>query len=80
MRIAHGCVVDRPNKYLFLPPSFLSSGCSSFLLRLLLLRTAGEFQLLVKVYPDGVVSGALDALPIGGEMEFKHIKFNVKLP
>jgi len=42
--------------------------------------TDGEFQMLVKVYPDGIVSQALSELPIGGEMEFKHIKFNVKLP
>jgi cytochrome-b5 reductase len=36
-------------------------------------------ELLVKVYPKGKLSSAMDALPIGGTMDFKHIPFNVKI-
>jgi ferredoxin-NADP reductase len=41
--------------------------------------TPGEFDLLVKVYPDGTVSKWLGELQVGAEAEFKHIKFNLKI-
>ena len=40
---------------------------------------AGECTLLVKVYPDGVMSQQLAHLPIGKTVDFKHIPFNVRL-
>ena len=39
----------------------------------------GAFQLMVKVYPNGAMSQQLARLPIGASVDFKHIKFNVKL-
>jgi hypothetical protein len=36
-------------------------------------------QLLVKIYPDGKLSSHLDAVPLGGKMDFKHIAPNVKI-
>jgi hypothetical protein len=39
----------------------------------------GKFQLLVKRYKGGCVSGFLHELPVGGAALFKHIKFNIKL-
>ncbi len=41
---------------------------------------AGSFTLLVKRYAGGAVSEYLHALPIGAEVDFKHIAFNVKEP
>lgn len=38
----------------------------------------GRFDLLVKVYEQGVVSQYLKNLPIGSMVPFKHIKFNIK--
>lgn len=39
----------------------------------------GRMELLVKVYPGGQLSGHLDALPLGGAMDFKHVAPNVKI-
>ncbi len=42
--------------------------------------TLGTFDLLVKVYENGKMSQHLDSLTPGeGEIEFKHIPFNVKI-
>ena len=38
----------------------------------------GSFDLLVKVYEQGVVSKWLDGLEIGAPVGFKHIPFNIK--
>jgi cytochrome-b5 reductase len=38
----------------------------------------GKFELLVKRYDGGAVSSYLFGLEIGSQVEFKHIKFNVK--
>lgn len=38
----------------------------------------GEFELMVKIYPEGNLSQHMDKMKVGDEMEFKHIKFNVK--
>mmetsp|Transcript_55939 Transcript_55939/g.67422 ORF Transcript_55939/g.67422 Transcript_55939/m.67422 type:complete len:291 (-) Transcript_55939:121-993(-) len=38
----------------------------------------GEFQLMVKIYPDGNLSRHMSSLKVGDTMNFKHIKFNVK--
>jgi len=38
----------------------------------------GSFDLMVKIYPDGELSQAMDALEIGETLDFKHISFNVK--
>mmetsp|Transcript_2077 Transcript_2077/g.6943 ORF Transcript_2077/g.6943 Transcript_2077/m.6943 type:complete len:291 (+) Transcript_2077:74-946(+) len=38
----------------------------------------GKFDLLIKRYDGGAVSQYLHALPIGAEVSFKHIKFNIK--
>jgi len=38
----------------------------------------GEFELMVKVYPNGNLSQHMDRMKVGDAMEFKHIKFNVK--
>ena len=43
-------------------------------------ETDGEFDLLVKEYPDGVASQFLAKLKVGETAEFKHIIFNVKIP
>ena len=43
-------------------------------------ETDGEFDLLIKEYPDGVVSQYLAQLEVGEAAEFKHIIFNVKIP
>eukprot|EP00448_Togula_jolla_P008946 CAMPEP_0170599696 /NCGR_PEP_ID=MMETSP0224-20130122/16939_1 /TAXON_ID=285029 /ORGANISM="Togula jolla, Strain CCCM 725" /LENGTH=277 /DNA_ID=CAMNT_0010924373 /DNA_START=39 /DNA_END=872 /DNA_ORIENTATION=+ len=39
----------------------------------------GKFQLFVKVYPGGKLSGHMQNMPIGAPLEFKHIDKNVKL-
>lgn len=39
----------------------------------------GKFQLVVKTYDGGKMSQHMSKLPIGGELLFKHIKFNVKI-
>ena len=39
----------------------------------------GAFQIMVKVYPEGAMSQQLARLPVGASVDFKHIKFNVKL-
>jgi len=41
--------------------------------------TAGEFDLLVKVYDQGKCSKYLDGLSIGDKVAMKHIKFNIKI-
>jgi len=38
----------------------------------------GEFELMVKIYPDGNLSQHMNSMKIGDEMNFKHIIFNVK--
>lgn len=38
----------------------------------------GAFELMVKVYPDGVMSQQLARLPIGANLYFKHIPLNIK--
>jgi cytochrome-b5 reductase len=38
----------------------------------------GNFQLMVKVYPDGALSQHLAELPLGRSVDFKHIPVNVK--
>lgn len=38
----------------------------------------GKFELLVKIYPDGNLSGHMDLMEVGDTLEFKHISFNVK--
>ena len=39
----------------------------------------GSFDLLVKHYPDGLMSQHMLNMPIGSTLEFKHIEFNVKI-
>jgi cytochrome-b5 reductase len=39
----------------------------------------GQFELMVKVYPDGKMSQHLDTLPVGQAMHFKHVGGNVKI-
>ena len=39
----------------------------------------GKFQLLIKRYPQGVVSSFVHNLPVGGSAYFKHIPYNIKL-
>merc|ERR1719343_1685991 len=39
----------------------------------------GQFELMVKVYPDGKMSQFLDALDVGKPMHFKHVGGNVKI-
>jgi cytochrome-b5 reductase len=39
----------------------------------------GSFDLLVKHYPEGLMSQHMLSMPIGSTLEFKHIEFNVKL-
>jgi len=39
----------------------------------------GQFELMVKVYPDGKMSQHLDALEVGKEVHFKHVGGNVKI-
>merc|ERR1711966_633972 len=39
----------------------------------------GQFQILIKIYPDGAVSSWIASLAIGTQVAFKHIKFNCKL-
>ena len=41
-------------------------------------NTVGHFDLLVKVYEQGVVSQYLNNLAVGSLVPFKHIKFNIK--
>lgn len=38
----------------------------------------GEFELMVKIYPDGNLSKFMDGMKVGDSMNFKHIIFNVK--
>jgi len=38
----------------------------------------GEFELMVKIYPDGNLSKHLDGMKVGDTLDFKHIEFNVK--
>lgn len=38
----------------------------------------GEFELMVKIYPEGNLSQHMNKMNVGDTMEFKHIKFNVK--
>ena len=38
----------------------------------------GSFDLMVKIYEKGVVSQWLNNLPIGAQVGFKHIPFNIK--
>lgn len=38
----------------------------------------GEFELMVKIYPDGNLSQHMNDMKTGDTLEFKHIKFNVK--
>lgn len=40
----------------------------------------GHFQLVVKVYDLGKMSQHLNALPLGSDVDFKHIDLNVKRP
>ena len=39
---------------------------------------AGEFELKVKIYPDGNLSQHMSSMKVGDTLEFKHIVFNVK--
>jgi cytochrome-b5 reductase len=39
----------------------------------------GQFELMVKVYPDGKMSQFLDTLDVGKPMHFKHVGGNVKI-
>merc|ERR1719401_220672 len=39
----------------------------------------GQFELMVKVYPDGKMSQFLDALDVGKPVHFKHVGGNVKI-
>eukprot|EP00566_Odontella_aurita_P015584 CAMPEP_0113566300 /NCGR_PEP_ID=MMETSP0015_2-20120614/22648_1 /TAXON_ID=2838 /ORGANISM="Odontella" /LENGTH=286 /DNA_ID=CAMNT_0000468577 /DNA_START=86 /DNA_END=946 /DNA_ORIENTATION=+ /assembly_acc=CAM_ASM_000160 len=39
----------------------------------------GSFDLLVKHYPNGLMSKHVKTMPVGATLEFKHIDFNVKL-
>merc|ERR1719343_1258095 len=39
----------------------------------------GQFELMVKVYPDGKMSQFLDALEVGKPVHFKHVGGNVKI-
>merc|ERR1719161_1852786 len=39
----------------------------------------GKFELMVKIYPDGILSRHLDTLEIGQTVDFKHIPANVKI-
>lgn len=39
----------------------------------------GKFQLVIKVYPGGKMSNYLKSLPIGTDVDFKHIPPNVKI-
>lgn len=38
----------------------------------------GSFELIVKVYEGGGLAKHMDSLEIGGQLDFKHISFNVK--
>ena len=38
----------------------------------------GEFELMVKIYPNGNLSKHMESMKVGDMMDFKHIKFNVK--
>lgn len=38
----------------------------------------GEFELMVKIYPDGNLSQFMNEMKVGDTLDFKHIKFNVK--
>lgn len=39
----------------------------------------GKFQLVVKIYQMGKMTGYLKDLPLGSTVDFKHIPFNVKV-
>jgi len=38
----------------------------------------GEFELMVKIYPDGNLSKHMNIMKVGETLDFKHIVFNVK--
>jgi len=38
----------------------------------------GEFELMVKIYPEGNLSQHMNTMKVGDSLNFKHIKFNVK--
>ena len=40
--------------------------------------TTGSFELMVKIYPDGIASQFLQNLAVGSAVDFKHIAFNIK--
>merc|ERR1712086_645121 len=39
----------------------------------------GKFELMVKIYEQGVLSQHMDKMAIGDTLQFKHIPFNVKI-
>lgn len=39
----------------------------------------GQFELMVKIYPNGILSRHLDTLQVGQTAKFKHIAANVKI-
>ena len=39
----------------------------------------GQFELMVKIYENGILSSHLDSMVIGDKLAFKHIPFNVKI-
>merc|ERR1719161_847026 len=39
----------------------------------------GKFELMVKIYPNGILSRHLDTLEVGQTVNFKHIPTNVKI-
>lgn len=39
----------------------------------------GKFQLAIKTYDGGKMSNHIKQMPLGGTLDFKHIKFNVKI-
>merc|ERR1711865_232653 len=39
----------------------------------------GKFELMVKIYPEGIMGNHMDKMAIGDTLEFKHISFNVKI-
>lgn len=40
---------------------------------------AGKMDLIIKVYDKGVMTQHMDKMKVGDSLEFKHIKFNVKM-
>jgi cytochrome-b5 reductase len=39
----------------------------------------GQFELMIKIYPNGVLTSYIDTINIGDMMEFAHFSANVKL-